>query len=182
MRKIVIAVGLVLAGTVTTAAGGLAPAGALEGCSVAWGSLAKQSAPYSQAPVTGARAGQHSCFDRFVVDVRGTVPGFRAEYVSQVREDGSGNPVPLRGGAFLQFTVNSPAYDGNGQPTYQPANRSEVVNVAGYRTFRQVAWAGSFEGASTFGVGVRARLPFRVSTWQSTATSGVVILDVAHGW
>ena len=37
--------------------------------------------------------------------------------------------------------------------------RLPMPNVAGYRTFRQVAWAGSFEGQTTVGLGVRARLP-----------------------
>ena len=40
---------------------------------------------------------------------------------------------------------------------------TNVVNVTGFRTFRQVAWGGSFEGSTTLGLGVRARLPFRVT-------------------
>jgi hypothetical protein len=51
------------------------------------------------------------------------------------------------------------------------------VNVSGYRTFRQVAWAGSFEGVTTVGLGTRARLPFRVFTLP-----GRVVVDVAHRW
>ena len=44
------------------------------------------------------------------------------------------------------------------------ANRSEVTNVSKYQAFRQVAWTGSFEGHTTLGLGVRARLPFKVFT------------------
>ncbi len=55
------------------------------------------------------------------------------------------------------------------------------MNVAGYPTFRQVAWAGSFEGQTTLGLGVRARLPFRVFTIQDATTSRLVI-DVANHW
>jgi hypothetical protein len=51
------------------------------------------------------------------------------------------------------------------------------VNVSGYRTFRQVAWAGSFEGQTNIGLGVRARLPFRVFTMP-----GRLVVDVAHLW
>ncbi len=98
-------------------------------------------------------------------------------YVDDVYEDGSGRLVPLRGGAKLQVVVFSPAYDDAGNPTYTFANRAELVNVTGYSTFRQVAWAGSFEGATTVGLGVRARLPFRVFTLP-----GRVVLDVAHQW
>jgi hypothetical protein len=73
--------------------------------------------------------------------------------------------------------VHVPANDVAGRPTYRYANARELVNVAGYRTFRQVAWAGSFEGYTTAGLGVRARLPFRVFTLP-----GRLVVDVAHRW
>ena len=38
----------------------------------------------------------------------------------------------------------------------------ELIDTTHFRTFRHVAWAGSFEGMTTIGLGVRARLPFRV--------------------
>jgi len=57
----------------------------------------------------------------------------------------------------------------------------EVANVAGYRSFRQIAFAGSFEGQTTFGVGVRTRLPFRV--FAVSGPGGVkLVVDVAHRW
>ena len=74
------------------------------------------------------------------------------------------------------MVVLAPAY-------YVPANRREVIDVSGYRTLRQVAWANSFEGQTTLGVGVRARLPFRVLTTYDAATNrSKVIVDVAHTW
>lgn len=39
-----------------------------------------------------------------------------------------------------------PSYDDAGRSTYNPANHNELTNVHGYRTFRQVAEVGSFEG------------------------------------
>ena len=44
--------------------------------------------------------------------------------------------------------------------------------MAGYSTFRQVAWAGTFEGQTTLALGVRARLPFRVFTLNGVAELG----------
>ena len=41
--------------------------------------------------------------------------------------------------------------------------------------------AGSFEGQTTFGVGVRTRLPFRVFA-LSGATGTKLVIDVAHRW
>ena len=57
-----------------------------------------------------------------------------------------------------------------------------AVNVAGYTTFRQVAWAGSFEGQTSIGLGVRARLPFRVFTLAGPGGGSRIVVDVAHRW
>lgn len=152
-------------------------------CGLAWGSLMKRDAAMSGAVVTNIRTGQHYCFDRLVVDLgSGPHPGYTVRYVPEVVQDGSGFPVPVRGNARLQVTVNAPSYDSNGNSTYTPANRSELANVAGYQTFRQVASAGSYEGYSTFGLGVRARLPFRVFTLDGPGEGSRLVVDVAHFW
>ena len=146
-------------------------------CGITWGSTVKTHGATTMPQLTNVRAGRHDCYDRLVLDVRGNATGYRASYVTTVTEDASGRVVPLRGGARLQITVTAPAYDLAGRPTYRYANRAELVNVAGYRTFRQVAWAGSFEGTTTVGLGVRARLPFRVFTLPDR-----LVIDVAHAW
>ncbi|MCW4352960.1 hypothetical protein ONR57_06590 [Hoyosella sp. YIM 151337] len=151
-------------------------------CGITWGSLTKSNVTMSAAPVVNVRSGQHGCFDRLVVDIAGKVAGYHATYTGTVRHDGSGQAVPLRGGAYIEFVVRAPAYDSAGQLTYRPANRNELVNVHGYQTLRQVAWAGSFEGQTTFGVGVRARLPFRVFTLDGPGAHSRVVIDVAHFW
>jgi hypothetical protein len=153
-------------------------------CGITWGSLAKHGgSSMGSGEITNVRAGQHDCYDRLVIDLHGTsVPvSWNVAYVGQVREDPSDRPVPLRGGAFLHIVVQAPEMTPDGVPTYTPGNRRELVNVSGFRTFRQVADAGSFEAVSSFGLGVRARLPFRVFTLSSGGTSRVV-LDVAHRW
>lgn len=58
----------------------------------------------------------------------------------------------------------------------------DVVDVDGYRTFRQVAYAGSFEGQTTLGLGVRARLPFRVFLLDGPGDGSRMVVDVAHRW
>jgi hypothetical protein len=176
---------LALLGLVAPTAASAAPY-----CGITWGSLPKVS--HGNQPVTGAeltnvRAGQQTCYDRLVLDVRGTrsFDSWRVEYVPQVRGEASDQPVPLRGGAFLQITFGASDHDANGVATYNPANRRELVNVSGFRTFRQVAWAGSSEGISRIGLGVRARLPFRVFALAGTPTTSNgtrVVIDVAHQW
>lgn len=151
-------------------------------CGLVWGSTAERNAVMSSATVTNVRTGQHYCFDRLVVDLNGAAGGYHVRYVSVVTEDGSGFPVPLRGGAFLQVTVNAPSYDGSGNATYTPANKRELQNVSGYQTFRQVASAGSYEGYTNIGLGVRARLPFRVFTLDGPGSGSRLVVDVAHFW
>ena len=160
----------------------VSPAAAAPYCGIVWGSLEKTAPGLSQAPVTNVRTGRHSCYDRLVIDVNGDVGGYTVSYVTQVVQDGSGEPIPTRGGAALQITVNDPAYTHNYVPTYYPPNRLELTNVTGYRTFRQVVFASSFEGYTSFGLGVRARLPFRVFTLDGPGTSPRLVVDVAHRW
>jgi hypothetical protein len=88
--------------------------------------------------------------------------------------------VPLAGRAKLQVTVVAPAYDSNGKPTYTPADPAHVVDVSGFQSFRQVAWAGSFEGYTTLGVGVRRGLPFRVLVLAGPGRHTRIVVDVAH--
>ena len=75
----------------------------------------------------------------------------------------------------------APAYDSQGHPTF-PATKKELVDVSGFRTFRQIAGAGSFEGQTTIGLGVRARLPFRVFVLDGPGTGSRLVVDVAHRW
>jgi len=152
-------------------------------CGLAWGSLAKSNQAMSAASVTNVRSGKYYCFDRLVIDIKGKATGYNVRYVSKVAHAGSGLPIKLRGGAFLQITAHSPSYDSaTGKATFVPANRSEVTNVSKYQTFRQVAWAGSFEGRTTLGLGVRARLPFKVFTLAGPGNGSRLVIDVAHQW
>jgi hypothetical protein len=177
LRSLVVAV----AAGVLPVAAATGSATAATSCAVTWGSLAKSSATMVPGPVTNVRAGRNTCYDRLVVDLKGRVPGYSVRYVSSVVSEGQGAVVPLRGGAKLQVVVRAPAYTSTGAASYKPANPRELVNVSGFTTFRQVAWAGTFEGQTSVGLGVRARLPFRVFTIQDATTSRLVI-DVAHHW
>lgn len=161
---------------------GPAPAQAAPYCGITWGSLAKSAGTGSSATVSNVRTGRQDCFDRLVVDINGNASGYYVRYVSAVTSPGKGDVIPLRGGAFLQVTVLDPAYNAAGQPTYLPANRNELATVAGYTTFRQVALAGSFEGRTSLGLGVRALLPFRVLVLHGPGDTTRIVVDVAHRW
>lgn len=152
-------------------------------CPTGWGSLAKTRSAATSESVTNIRTGRHACFDRMVVDVPGagtSALGYSVRYVGRLYQDGSGAHIPVGGGAVLEVRVAAPAYDPEtGQPTYpvRAGQRLKGVDLKGYRTFRDARFAGSFEGDTQIGLGVRARLPFRV--WVA---SGRVVVDVAHNW
>lgn len=146
-------------------------------CGITWGSATRTATATTSSHMVDLRAGRHDCYDRLVFDFDGSADGYWISYVDQVTEDATGDPIPLRGGARLQITVHAPAYDESWEPTYTYADRSELVDVSGYQTFRQVAWAGSWEGTTGVGLGVRARLPFR-----AFALPGRLVIDVAHHW
>ncbi|GAA0626860.1 hypothetical protein HPO96_36305 [Kribbella sandramycini] len=140
-------------------------------CPTGWGSLPEANARMVQSPAVAVRSGRHACFDRLVVDIRGRAPGYDVRYVADVTQDGSGHVVPLRGGAKLQLVVRAPS-----------DRHLKAPDVRGYDTFRQIAYAGSFEGQTTVGVGVRARLPFRVTTVAGPGANTRLVVDVAHRW
>ena len=141
--------------------------------SIAWGSLPKDDPTMGTGEVDNLRAGRHECFDRLVVDIDGPPAGYNVRYVQEVTADGSGAVVPTPGGARLQLIVRHP----NFSPI--PIGASQA-NVAGFQTFRSIVYAGSFEGQTTYGVGTRARLPFRV--FSIPGGHGRIVVDVAHKW
>jgi hypothetical protein len=147
-------------------------------CGIRWGSLPERVPAASTGEVFDVRAGRHRCFDRLVLDVSGDVNGYVVRYVDHVRMDGSGQVVPVRGGARLQITATAPASLSDSMFRAD----AKLVSTAGYRTFRHIAWAGSFEGHTTLGLGVRARLPFRVFLLDGPGAGSRLVLDVAHQW
>jgi hypothetical protein len=185
------ALAVALAGTVTgtsaaaqrapTAAGGVRPAAA-PACDTAWGSLPKEAGVLSTATLLSTRTGQHDCWDRLVFEFSGPVDGYRIAY-GDVFTDGQGllmNPY-VAGGAVLGVSLRAPAY-GDGVPTYPAVSGQHVAAVLGYRTLRDVMFGGSFEGYTTFAVGVRATLPFRVLVLPGPGSHSRIVLDVAHTW
>jgi hypothetical protein len=152
-------------------------------CGITWGSLPRDSAVSSTAPLTNVRTGQHDCFDRVVFDFRGSAAGYSVLYADQVLGQARGDVLPVAGGARLSVGLVAPAYDiATGAPTYDHATGDHVADVAGFRTLRDVVYGGSFEGHTTFGVGVRARLPFRVFTLAGPDGGSRIVIDVAHRW
>jgi hypothetical protein len=168
------------------AGGSTATVGAREAtapCGTTWGSLPEEAGALSTASLLETRTGQHDCWDRLVFEFAGPVDGYRIAY-GEVSTEGQGlalNPY-VAGGAVLGVSLRAPAYDNDREATYQARSGQHVATVVGYRTLRDVMFGGSFEGYTTFAVGVRATLPFRVLVLAGPGGHSRIVLDVAHSW
>ncbi len=151
-------------------------------CRVTWGSLAKTGGTASEAALDNVRTGRHDCFDRVVFDFSGSANGYEVEYVPEVRSDGEGRLLSVAGRAILRVRLGANVFDQLGHLHYDRVSGDHVADVGGYRTLRDVVYGGCFEGRTTFGVGVRARLPFRVFSLAGPGSSSRIVLDIAHSW
>ena len=150
-----------------------------------WGTSLQESAPYTGAELYGVRSGRHDCYDRVVFDINGAdTVGYDVRYVDSVHADGSGEPVPVAADAALEVIVHAPDFasaSSGHQPWRDPWKVGQtLLDPGGWRALDAVKFAGSFEGQTTFAVGVEARTPFRVHTLPDNAVTHVV-LDIAHG-
>ena len=167
---------------------GAHPEASAEACSVEWGSITEAAPGTSRAPLVGVRAGRHACFDRLVLDLGGPVPpGYDVRYTDGFTAIGSGRPTPAPGGAILTGTVASPGRDVDLDATVPWRAGDDILTggdmgTAPFRTFRSVVYGGGFEGRSAVGLGVRARLPFRVVQLPGPGTGSRIVVDVAHRW
>ena len=147
-------------------------------CGQVWGSGPRVAGSLSDGTLTNVRAGRHDCFDRLVLDIDAPLTGWSVRYVDQVTQPGSGFTVPVAGGARLEVVVRVDVI-----PTdswFVGPNR--LVDTSAYRTFRDVAWGGSFERVTTVGLGVRARLPFRAFVLAGPGDGSRLVVDVGHRW
>ncbi len=163
---------LLAAPTASSSASVVATTSAGPYCGITWGSTPEVAGDMEAGQIQGVRAGRHTCYDRLVIDMSGDAAGYDVRYVKTVRADGSGAAVPVAGGARLAILAKKGA-------TFVPT----MPSVSGYDTFRQVRWAGSFEGQTTLALGVRARLPLRAfALYDASTDTSRLVIDVAHRW
>lgn len=148
-------------------------------CGQVWGSGEERAGDHlSAGQLVDVRAGRHACYDRLVLDVDAPLTAYSVQYVDQVRADGSGAVVPVRGGARLEVVAGVPVIATDA--FWREDGR--IVDLSRYRTFRDVVFAGSFEGMTTVGLGVRARLPFRTFVLPGPGDGSRLVVDVGHRW
>lgn len=153
-------------------------------CTVHWGSQTKAGGLLHTPPLLDVRAGQHTCYDRIVFEFAGLATGYRIGYASEVFSEGRGLPLGpyTAGGALISVSLRNPDHDPAGHTTFRHETGDHVVNVVGFPTLRDIVYGGSFEGYTQFAVGVRARLPFRVSKVAGPGSHTRIVVDIAHHW
>jgi hypothetical protein len=185
-RRVGLVAAVVAASTVLLAGGAVASRSAAVAapyCGITWGSGDKSGGALSTGPLIETRTGRHECFDRLVFEFDGPATGFRVAY-GEAYTEGEGRPLSpyTAGGAVLSVVLMQPAYSPEHEATYPLRVGEHAVAVVGYRTLRDVVFGGSFEGYTTFAVGVRARLPYQVFTLAGPGSHTRIVLDVAHQW
>jgi hypothetical protein len=116
--------------------------------------------------VTGIRYAAHTPegYDRIVLDIPGALPGYTVKYVTEVRRDGSGDPVALPGTAYLLIVLH-PA---------EAHQQDAAVHRTGLAGIKAYAMVGDYEGYVSIALGLSGKQKFHVGE-----LTGRIYVDVA---
>ncbi|MGW5680628.1 AMIN-like domain-containing (lipo)protein [Nonomuraea sp. NPDC003754] len=130
--------------------------------------------PGEAVQVKAVRFADHGSLDRVVIDLDGDVANYSVSWVDELVQDGSGEPIDVKGGAYLQVTLKpARAHTDKGAPTWTGGPVFQV----GLGNVQNVVKTGDFEGVVGVGLVLDHRAPFSVA--KLTGPDRLVI-DVAH--
>lgn len=132
-----------------------------------------------RALLVAVRTSTNPGFDRIVFEFEGgEAPGYAVQYGQRpVQEDGSGNPVTVRGDAVLEMRMeHASGADLSGGTFRQTYTGPKQLAVNG-PAIVDVARAGDFEGVLRWVAGTTGKLPFKV---QALTNPTRIVVDVAH--
>jgi len=124
------------------------------------------------------RAAKNASFDRVVFEFQGPVPNYRIEYLkSRIYENESGrHRIRLPGNVFLQLNFFVIPFDDT-QEKYTDARNFVPKGNLAMRSLRSVKDETIFEGYYDFLVGMRSKVPFRVTELSNPSR---LVIDFKH--
>lgn len=134
---------------------------------------------WEDAGVIGVTVGQHACFDQVTISINTTdAIGSHFEYTSGPTGDATGfapNP-PIAGGIVLQgsvFVWSKNLTSSGAIYEYRPEK------FAGWQALREVRYDTTFEGQTSFFIGVVSDNAFRMRSWLDGDVRKIII-QIAH--
>ncbi|MFN0283144.1 MAG: hypothetical protein ACKVZ6_14395 [Kineosporiaceae bacterium] len=132
------------------------------------------------AVLTVIRTADRGSYDRVVLEFNRPFGGYTVQYVDELTEDPTGDPVELAGSAVLAVVVQGATRNN----AFQTSDTTPLETYAGPQrvspnlpNVKEVADAGDFEAVLSFGVGLGAKTGFRVLKLSDPAR---LVIDVAH--
>lgn len=157
-----------------------------EDCSIVggWDAQPQEQDGSSADPLTAVRIGKNDCYERVVFDIDGPgEAGFLVRYVDAVHADGSGEEVALPGKAYLEVILRASMRGyADGKDVFAKTGDYlySEAQLKSWQTLQAIRFAGFFEGQSTIGIGLRAKVPFRAFTLlDKTTQQRKLVVDVA---
>lgn len=128
----------------------------------------------AQVNVDNVRVGRHPDFDRVVLDLSGRgEPGWRADFNTDPRQDGSGFPVEFRGETSIDLWVT-----GLAMPEPVDGQYRLIGTVPGAGGVVTEVVAGTwFEGQSQFVIGLNGERPYSVQLIEDPPR---LVVDILH--
>jgi hypothetical protein len=127
--------------------------------------------------LSAVRVGDMGSYDRVVLEFTDQVPGYTIGYRPlPAKADGSGDEIALPGAkALLMVTMRGASgYDSDkSAPTYSGPNEVSAKSVQ----VTQAKAAGDFESVLTWAVGLKSKVPFKVSIMN---TPPRLVIDFRH--
>lgn len=140
--------------------------------------------PQEQAPVasdepqeiTDVRTGLHEDFDRVVLDLTGDEPhlGWFAGFVDEAVEDPTGEPLAVKGDAFLQLGIYGIDWTTPSTDRYSGAS----VDGGSLEVVEEVVFGGLFEAQQQILIGLDERTAYRMFALSDPAR---IVIDIRHG-
>lgn len=164
-----------------------------ETTSPAPGSVPAEPAPTNTEPVTdpdgptapaavlkNIRWADRGTYDRVVLDFSGSFGGYMVQFVPELTEDPTGDPVDVAGGAVLAVAVQGATRNNS----FQTSDTTPLSTYGGparvspnLPNVKEIADAGDFEAVLSFGIGVDHQAGF--TAFKLTDPDRLVI-DIAH--